>query len=217
AAGAAPSIDLKFYFEGEEEAGSPHLAASLERNRGLLAADGWIFCDGPVHQSRRMQVVYGARGILPFELTVYGAARPLHDGHYGNWAPNPAALLASLLAGMRDPDGRVAIDGFSDGVRPISDADRRAIAAAPAIDAELRRAFGLRHSEAGDAPLAERVLLPAFNVRGLSSGRVGAAAANAIPTEARASIDVRLVPDQKPAAVRAAIERHLAARGVHLL
>src|SRR5207302_1123601 len=94
AAGAAPSIDLKFHFEGEEEAGSPHLAASLERNRGLLAADGWIFCDGPVHQSRRMQVVYGARGILPFELTVYGAARPPHDGHYGNWAPNPAALLA---------------------------------------------------------------------------------------------------------------------------
>ncbi len=65
AAHLAPSINLKFYFEGEEEAESTHLRQSLERNRDLLEADAWIFCDGPVHQSRRMEVVYGARGILP--------------------------------------------------------------------------------------------------------------------------------------------------------
>ncbi|MFL5309368.1 MAG: M20/M25/M40 family metallo-hydrolase [Myxococcales bacterium] len=209
-AGARPSVHLKFYFEGEEEADSAHLRESLERHRELLQSDGWIFCDGPVHQSRRMQVVYGARGVVPFELTVYGATRALHDGHYGNWAPNPAALLASLLSSMRDADGRVAIAGFYDGARPVGDLDRSAIAEIPDVDADLRRSLGLAHTEAGDAPLAERILLPALNVRGLLAGRVGAQAANAIPTEARASIDLRLVPDQKPDVLRAAVERHLA-------
>jgi acetylornithine deacetylase/succinyl-diaminopimelate desuccinylase-like protein len=160
-----------------------------------------------------MQVGYGARGVMPLELTVYGPVRALHDGHYGNWAPNPASLLASLLAGMRDPDGRVTIAGFYDDVRPITELDRRAIAQIPAVDAELRRSMGIARSEANDAPLPERILLPALNVRGLSAGKVGAQAANAIPTEARASFDIRLVPDQKTEAVRAAVERHLAAQG----
>jgi acetylornithine deacetylase/succinyl-diaminopimelate desuccinylase-like protein len=217
AAHVAPSINLKFYFEGEEEADSTHLKESLERNRDLLASDAWIFCDGPVHQSRRMQVGYGARGVMPLELTVYGPLRALHDGHYGNWAPNPASLLASLLAGMRDPDGRVTIAGFHDGVRPITDLDRRAIAQIPAVDAELRRSMGIARSEANDAPLPERILLPALNVRGLSAGHVGAQAANAIPTEARASFDIRLVPDQKLEAVRAAVERHLVAQGFFIV
>ena len=213
AAHAAPSINLKFYFEGEEEADSTHLRESLQRNRELLAADAWIFCDGPVHQSRRMEVVYGARGVLPFELTVYGPTKALHDGHYGNWAPNPAALLATLIAGLRDPDGRVTVAGFYDGVRPMGELDRRAIAQMPEVDSELRRSLGLAHTEADDAPLAERIMLPALNVRGLLAGHVGAQAANAIPTEARASLDIRLVPDQKPAAVREAVERHLTAKG----
>ena len=208
-----PSINLKFYFEGEEEADSTHLRESLQRNRDLLAADAWVFCDGPVHQSRRLEVVYGARGVLPFELTVYGPTKALHDGHYGNWAPNPAALLATLLAGLRDPDGRVTVEGFYDGVRPIGPLDRRAIAAMPEVDAELRRSLGLQHTEADDAPLAARIMLPALNVRGLLAGHVGPQAANAIPTGARASLDFRLVPDQKPLRVRDLVERHLAARG----
>jgi acetylornithine deacetylase/succinyl-diaminopimelate desuccinylase-like protein len=213
AAGARPSVHVKFYFEGEEEADSAHLHESLERYRDLLQADAWVFCDGPVHQSRRLQVVYGARGVVPLELTVYGPVRALHDGHYGNWAPNPAALLSSLLASMRDPDGRVKIAGFYDGVRPIGELDRKAIAEIPDVDADLRRSLGLARTEADDAPLPERILLPALNVRGLLAGRVGAQAANAIPTEARASIDLRLVPDQKPEAVREAVERHLAGQG----
>ncbi len=118
---------------------------------------------------------------------------------------------------MRDPDGRVTIAGFHDGVRPITDLDRRAIAQIPAVDAELRRSMGIARSEANDAPLPERILLPALNVRGLSAGHVGAQAANAIPTEARASFDIRLVPDQKLEAVRAAVERHLVAQGFFIV
>ena len=217
AANTPPSVNLKFYFEGEEEAESKHLRSSLEQNRELLAADAWIFCDGPVHQSRRMEVVYGARGVVPLELAVYGATRALHDGHYGNWTPNPAAMLASLLATMRDHDGKVTIAGFNDGVRPIGPAERNAIALIPDIDAELRKSVGLARTEANNAPLPERILLPSLNVRGLLAAHVGEKAANAIPTQAEASIDLRLVPDQKLDAVEQAVERHIAAQGYFIV
>src|SRR6266404_1265020 len=212
-----PSVNLKFFFEGEEEAESKHLSAFLETNRTLLGSAGWIFCDGPVHQSRRMQVVYGARGVISLDLTVYGATRALHDGHYGNWAPNPAARLASLLASMRDPEGKVLIAGFYDGVRPIGEPERAAIAKIPNVDDDLRKSLGLARTEADNAPLPERILMPALNVRGLHAGHVGKEAANAIPTEAQASIDLRLVPDQKLEEVKQAVARHIAAQGYSIV
>lgn len=217
ATGRDPSVNLKFFFEGEEEAGSDHLGEILAAHADLLAADLWLFCDGPVHPSRIGQVVLGVRGVVGLELTVYGPARPLHSGHYGNWAPNPAARLAELLAGLRDGDGRILAAGFYDDVRPLSPAERQAIDALPEIDPALREELLLAETEAGDALLAERIALPALNLRGLAAGEVGAKAANAIPTEARASIDFRLVPDQTPAEVRRRVESHLEAAGWHLV
>src|SRR4029079_7996755 len=93
AAGRKPSINIKVLFEGEEERGSPHLAALLDMNRDLLDADAWVLCDGPLHSSGRMQMFFGARGMLGVEMTAYGALRPLHSGHYGNWVANPAVAL----------------------------------------------------------------------------------------------------------------------------
>ena len=87
AAGAKPSVNLKLFFEGEEEAGSGHLEPLLVRNANLLRADAWLFGDGPVHQSRRQQVVFGVRGVTGAEITLYGPSHALHSGHYGNWAP----------------------------------------------------------------------------------------------------------------------------------
>jgi acetylornithine deacetylase/succinyl-diaminopimelate desuccinylase-like protein len=213
ASGQAPSVNLKFFFEGEEEAGSPHLREILEHHRDLLAADAWLFCDGPAYQNGRYQLIFGDRGIAGLELTVYGPTRPLHSGHYGNWAPNPAVLLANLIASMRNDDGHVRIAGFYDDVRPISPAERRALAELPALDTVLRRALGLARSEADDAPLMERLMLPALNVRGLQAGAVGAGAANVISTEARASFDFRLVPNQTPEHVRELVEAHLRSQG----
>ncbi len=213
AAGIAPTINLKLFLEGEEEAGSPHLQAVLEKNRDLLRADAWLLCDGPVHQTRRPQVFFGARGVSDVEITVYGPARALHSGHYGNWAPNPAVALAHLVAGLRDTEGRIQIAHYYDDVRPLTPAEREALASVPDVDAELRRELALGRTEAGGARLAERIMLPALNLRGLESGAVGEHAANAIPTEARASIDFRLVPDQTPARVRERLEAHLRAEG----
>src|SRR5262245_41044014 len=79
--------NIKFVFEGEEEACSPHLANIIEKYKDLLTSDVWLICDGPVHQSRRQQIVFGARGVTTLDITVYGPRRELHSGHYGNWAP----------------------------------------------------------------------------------------------------------------------------------
>ena len=193
ASGTKPSVNLKFFFEGEEEAGSPHLAEILSAHREILRADAWIICDGPVHQSGRKQVVFGVRGVTSLDLTVYGPLRPLHSGHYGNWAPNPAMTLARLLASMKAADGRVTIRGFYDDVEPLGEEERRALAAAPQYDEELRRQLGVARPEGAGKSLLELLNEPSLNVDGLRSAEVGAEARNVIPTTATATLDMRLV------------------------
>jgi len=211
------SVNLKFFFEGEEEAGSPHLRSFLERYRDLLEADLWIFCDGPVHQTRAPQVVYGVRGVMGMGLTTYGATRVLHSGHYGNWSPNPAVMLVQLLASMRDDEGRILIDGFYDDVRPISDDERRAVEMTPDVETGLRDALSLGRTEGEGNRLLEQIMKPALNVDGLSAGNVGAAARNAIPTRATAALDFRLVPDQRPERVRELVINHLRSLGYYVV
>jgi acetylornithine deacetylase/succinyl-diaminopimelate desuccinylase-like protein len=129
--GSVPlSVNVKMLFEGEEEGGSPHLGAILRAHPELFRADGMILCDGPVHQTRRPQVVFGDRGIIGLEMTVYGPNHALHSGHYGNWAPNPAAQLAGILASLRDGEGTILVPGFTDDVRPLA-VRREALAAIP--------------------------------------------------------------------------------------
>jgi acetylornithine deacetylase/succinyl-diaminopimelate desuccinylase-like protein len=193
AKGIAPSLNIKFLFEGEEEAGSPHLEEIIDLHEDLLESDAWIICDGPVHQSGRKQVVFGVRGDVNVDVTVYGAKRPLHSGHYGNWAPNPAMLLARLLASMKDDSGRVTIAGWYDGVEPLGEAERHAIAEAPAYDDELRSQLGFARGEGTGKSLLELINLPSLNINGMSSGDVGALARNVIPTTASAVLDLRLV------------------------
>jgi acetylornithine deacetylase/succinyl-diaminopimelate desuccinylase-like protein len=185
--------NIKFFFEGEEEAGSPHLGEIIRRHKDLLAADAWIICDGPVHQSGRKQVVFGARGDANVDVTVYAAKRPLHSGHYGNWSPNPAMMLARLLASMKDDAGRVTIDGWYADVEPLGQAELRAIAEAPKYDEELKKQLGLKRVEGGGKSLMELINVPSLNINGFGSGDIGALARNVIPTTATAVLDLRLV------------------------
>jgi acetylornithine deacetylase/succinyl-diaminopimelate desuccinylase-like protein len=196
AAKREPAFHLRLVFEGEEEAGSPHLAEYMERYPEILRPDAWIICDGPVHQGGRQLMAFGARGVMGLELTVFGPVKSPHDGHYGNWVPNPASRLAHLIASLRDDAGRVTIPGFLDDVVPPSAVEREAVAAIPDVESGLRGEFQLRGAEGGGERLDATLLRPAINVRGLQSAGVGARATNSIPTEARASIDFRLVPAQ---------------------
>ncbi|MGN6593276.1 MAG: M20/M25/M40 family metallo-hydrolase [Terriglobales bacterium] len=217
AAGLAPAVNLHFFLEGEEEAGSPHLAQFLSTYADKVRTDAWIICDGPVHQSGRMQVFFGARGVAEVEMTVYGPGHGLHDGHYGNWAPNPITMLVHLLAGMRDDNAHILIPGFYDDVRPLNAAERRAIAGMPPYDRTLAHDLELGHIEGAPATLAEQIAKPALNIRGIQGGFVGKGAANVISTEATASLDFRLVPNETPAKVRELVERYIREQGYTIL
>jgi acetylornithine deacetylase/succinyl-diaminopimelate desuccinylase-like protein len=208
----APSVNIKVLWEGEEEAGSGHLSHALKENQKLLSADLILIGDGPVHQTRKPMVYFGARGVLSLDATIYGPLRALHDGHYGNWVPNPAAMAANLIAEMRDDEGRILIPGFSDSVRALTAAERSALEAMPPVGDALKKEYGIGRSE-GNEDLPTSIMRPALNIRGIRAGQVGDAAANAIPTTAVLSVDFRLVPDQTPALVRAAVEHFLTAHG----
>ena len=185
--------NVKFVFEGEEEAGSVHLEQILAANKELFSGDVWLICDGPTHQSRRQLITFGARGDVIVDITIYGPRNELHSGHYGNWAPNPAMMLAKLLASLKDDNGRVLIDHFYDGIEPLGAAEKRALAEAPAVEPELMREFWLGSTENAPGKLNDLLTIPSLNVRGLASSRIGAQASNVIPASASASIDMRLV------------------------
>jgi acetylornithine deacetylase/succinyl-diaminopimelate desuccinylase-like protein len=216
ASGRKPKVNVKLFFDGEEEQGSPHIEAILKANKDLLKSDLWLIGDGPVHQTRRPQLYFGARGTTAVEMTVYGPIKAMHSGHYGNWVPNPAVMAAEIVAAMRDSDGRILIPGYSDPVRPLTAAETAALAALPDAETGLKRELEIGRSE-GTERLGDSLMRPALNVRGIMSGRVGDEAANAVPVDARVSIDFRLVPDQTPEGARAKVDAFLKSRGYTLI
>ena len=192
------AVNLKVILEGEEEAGSPNLQKTLELHKNLLGADLLITADGPVHQSGRPLVFFGNRGDIGIDVTVYGPVRALHSGHYGNWAPNPAMELSRLLASMKDEDGRVLIPGYYDDVTPLGDAEKKALAKMPDNDADLEHELGIAKPEGAGRKLAELIMEPSLNVRGLRSAYVDAQSQNVVPDRAEASLDARLVRGEDP-------------------
>ncbi|HRH51216.1 MAG TPA: M20/M25/M40 family metallo-hydrolase [Panacibacter sp.] len=191
--GMQPGFNIKFFFEGEEEAGSPHLNEILEKYAPLLQSDLWIICDGPVHQSGKKQIVFGVRGDTHLDLIVYASKRPLHSGHYGNWAPNPAMMLAKLLASMKDDNGKVTIKGFYDDVTPLTPSEKKALKEVPSVDEQMKKELGISETEMPGVSLSEAINMPSLNINGMQSGNVGKMASNQIPTYATAVIDLRLV------------------------
>ncbi|MFQ5536963.1 MAG: M20/M25/M40 family metallo-hydrolase [Gemmatimonadota bacterium] len=217
--GVTPTSNLIFFFEGEEEAGSRHLRDYLERYRELVdPIDLWLFFDGPAHQSGRPQLTFGVRGSMGMEVTVYGATRNLHSGHYGNWAPDTPLVLARLLSSMKDPySGEVRVEGWYDSVEPIGPEERAALENLPDYDEALKRELGLLWTEGEPEALAERLLLPALTIRGLTAANTGALARNVIPNEAVAALGIRLVKGNDPAHMKELIEDHIRAQGFHIV
>lgn len=211
------SVNLKLLLDGEEEQGSPTVARIIEEHGELLEADLLLFCDGPMHPSRRTQLVFGVRGDVTVDVTTYGATRPLHSGHYGNWAPNPISRLADLLAGLRDPAGRILIDGYYDDVVPLGELERAAISDMPDMTAALQQELSVHTPEGGGERLEVLIARPAVNVRGIQAGGVGDEGRNIIVSSATASLDLRLVPDQTPERVRELLEAHVADQGFHVV
>jgi acetylornithine deacetylase/succinyl-diaminopimelate desuccinylase-like protein len=211
------SVNVKLLLDGEEEQGSPTVGRIIDEHKDLLDADLLLFCDGPLHVSRRPQLVFGVRGDVTVDVTTYGATRPLHSGHYGNWAPNPIMQLAELLVSLRGPTGRILIDGYYDDVVPLDELARDAIANMPDMTEALKDELSVQTPEGGGERLEALIAQPAVNVRGIDAGGVGEQGRNVIVTSATASLDLRLVPDQTPARVRELLEAHVAGEGFHIV
>lgn len=209
--------NLVFFFEGQEEAGSRQLWQYLNDNRELVdKIDLWLFCDGPVHQSRKPQLVFGVRGVTGMEITTYGPNRPLHSGHYGNWAPVPGQLLSELIASMKDDQGNVIIEGFYDDVEPLSELEKEAMKSIPSIDESLKQELGINDPE-GTESYNERLLRPSLTIKGLSSGNTGKLARNVVPATATAAIGIRLVKGCDPEKQKDLVEAHILRQGFHIV
>jgi acetylornithine deacetylase/succinyl-diaminopimelate desuccinylase-like protein len=212
-----PSQNIRVLFDGEEERGSPSMPAVLSRYRDKLAGDLLLVCDGPRHPTGRPTLVFGAVGFLVLDLTVYGPQVALHAGHFGNWAPNPAMRLARLLASMKDDDGKVLIEGFADGMKPLTPEDEALLAAVPDDPAVLMRRFGFAAPERPDTSLQQAIQQPSLNIRGLACDLVGAASRGVVPERAVASLDVRLPMGLTSAMMTDRIRAHIVKQGFHIV
>ncbi len=217
-ADVALTSNLVFFFDGEEEAGSRHLGDYMEMMKDELdTIDIWLFFDGPAHQSGRPQLTFGVRGAMGMEVTVYGATRNLHSGHYGNWAPDTGNILARLLASMKDEQGRVLVEGWYDSVEPLGAQERAALESMPDYDEQLKRELGLAWTEGEPQTLPERLLVPALNIRGITSGNTGALARNVIPNTAVAALGIRMVRGTSADHLRQLIVTHIERQGFHVV
>jgi len=199
--------------EGEEEIGSPRIAETVRAHRNLLAeADLVITADGPTHESGRPTIKFGPRGIASFELRVRHANRDFHSGNWGNVAPNPIWTLVHLLATMKDPSGRITIDGFYDNVLPPTDLERAALDALPIdVAAVMAKVEMARLDEPQDRPFFDRLSLwPTLTVNGIHSGYAGPGTKTVLPCAAFAKCDIRLVEAQSADEIMDKVAAHVA-------
>jgi acetylornithine deacetylase/succinyl-diaminopimelate desuccinylase-like protein len=215
--GQMPKANLKFIFEGEEEAGSINLGQYFRQHQSKLKTDLWIICDGPRHVSGRKQLVFGVRGDVNADLTLYASARPLHSGNYGNWAPNPAMRLAQLLAGMKDEKGMVTIPGFYDDVVPLTKEEKEAIQNIPDVTGTLRDELAMINPDGDGRSFQELLNIPTLNINGMAAANVGSMASNIIPAEAKAVLDMRLVKGNTVEGQFNKVKRYIESKGYHVL
>ncbi len=200
--------------EGEEEVGSPHIAAFVAENRELLRADLAVTADGQLHPSGRPTLKFGSRGVVSFELRVRHASRDVHSGNFGGVVPNPIWTLVHLLASMKNERGEITIDGLHDDVERPSEAERAAAAALPLDLPGVMRSLALSRLDApAERPYYDRLCFhPTLTINGLHGGYGGPGTKTVLPAEAVAKCDMRLVAAQRPADVlaklRAHVERH---------
>ena len=210
ATGGLP-VNVKCMFEGEEEIGSPSLDAFIQEHKQLLAADVVLSADGAMWRIEEPSLNVASRGLAGLEVTLTAASKDLHSGRHGGAVANPLHAIASLIASLHDASGRVAVGGFYDAVRDLSMAERAEIAALPFDDATYLEQVGAPDTfgESGYSTLERQWARPTLEVNGMWGGYQGPGQKTVIPTEARAKITCRLVPDQDPDTIVQLVTRHL--------
>ena len=191
-------INVRFVFEGEEESGSLSLDRWLEANRARLSGDLAVISDTAFWEGNIPAITVGLRGLMYAQIDVTGPRLDLHSGSYGGVVQNPANALVEILAGLRTPDGRVAIPGFYDEVAELSPEERDRMAQIPFDQATFRTELGVRElfGEPGYSPVEQRMVRPTLDVNGLWGGFQGEGSKTIIPATAHAKLSCRLVPNQ---------------------
>ncbi len=208
-------ISIKFLIEGEEEIGSVHLALFIKKNHDLLQSDACYWEGGRVGWDDRAEIIAGLKGIIGVELEARGAVRDLHSS-IGTIVPNAAWRLIWALSTIKDADENILIEGFYDDVRPPTSDEVAAIKALPADETELKESLGIKGFLKGLSGVdlnMYSILQPASNINGLISGYTGEGSKTVLPCRAKAKLDLRLVPDQRPGDIIAKLRRHLDRHG----
>ena len=212
ATGTLP-CNVKFMLEGEEEIGSEHLYDFCREHRQLLAADIILVSDTSMISMDTPSITCGLRGLAYMEVEVTGPDKDLHSGLFGGAVANPANVLARLVAGLIDRDGRVTIPGFYDDVRELTPAEREAFNRAP-FDAEAYKrslSIGDVEGEAGYTTLERTGVRPSLDVNGIWGGYIEEGTKTVIPSKASAKISMRLVPNQDYRKISKLFEKHFRA------
>ncbi len=198
--------------EGEEEVGSVNLEAFLEREKTRLACDAVVISDSTMFAPGIPSILSSLRGLAYVQIDVRGASGDLHSGMYGGAVVNPAMALARILATMHDSEGRIAIDGFYDAVRPFPDHVRSAMRALPFSDDAMMHEVGVSAlaGEPGYTTLERLWTRPTCEVNGLLSGYTGEGAKTVLPAVSMAKVSFRLVPDQDPHTIEQLVAAHVA-------
>jgi acetylornithine deacetylase/succinyl-diaminopimelate desuccinylase-like protein len=212
-AGALP-INIKYMFEGEEEIGSPSLEGFIAQHKELLAADFILSADGAMWRISEPSLTVASRGLASLEFTLTGAAKDLHSGRHGGAIANPLHAIASVIASLHGPNGRVAVTGFYDAVRDLTSEERAEIAALPFDEKTYLRQVGspAAFGEPGYTTLERQWTRPTLELNGMWGGYEGPGSKTVLPTEAHAKITCRLVPDQDPREIVTLVVRHIGAR-----
>ncbi|HET6380015.1 MAG TPA: dipeptidase [candidate division Zixibacteria bacterium] len=211
-AGRLP-VNLRFFFEGDEEVGSLPVEQFIAQHPELLAADICVVSDTDMQDDEGTPAItYGLRGIAYWQMKVSGPFQDVHSGTYGGGVANPATVLVKLLASLTDAHGRVTVPGFYDKVRPMTEDERRAYAELPFDEAEWARSLGIPAPMDGDPDytLLERLSArPTFDIHGLWGGYSGEGPKTIIPAWAAAKFSTRLVPDQDHREIEQLMVEHL--------
>ena len=212
-AGRLP-VNLRFFFEGDEEVGSEPIERFIAENAHLLHADVCVVSDGDTFDDDGTPAIgYGLRGIAYWEVRVHGPRQDVHSGQYGGGVDNPANVLVGMLASLTDERGRVTVPGFYDAVRDLTDAEHAAYSALPFDEATWREESGVpaaMDGERGHSLLERLSARPTFDINGIWGGYTGEGAKTIIPAWAAAKISTRLVPDQDYHEIERSMQAHLA-------
>jgi acetylornithine deacetylase/succinyl-diaminopimelate desuccinylase-like protein len=206
--------NVVFLVEGEEEIGSDNLASFLEKHQPELDCDVIVISDTGMVAHGYPTLTFSLRGIAALEFRVHGPTQDLHSGVFGGAVMNPATAAARLIASLHDHDGRVAIEGFYDDVRPILDWEREAAAALPITDADICALAGVSElaGEPGFTSIERLGARPTVEVNGMGGGYQGEGTKTVLPREAFAKLTFRLVPNQSGEDILRLAEAHLHAR-----